>query len=97
METKLHCILFLFLILLAFSPEPEAHLNTAGKSVRRRTSRKDGGIFQKKAALWVSRFIATCLPYLLIAIVSHIYPVYYCARFVQVVNVIQRATIVLSS
>ena len=62
METKWLCILFVFLILVAFSPGPEAALNARSRR-RRRNGRKTFQIAVRP--LRVSRFIATCLPYLL--------------------------------
>ena len=63
METKWLCILFVFLILVAFSPGHEAALNAQSFRKRRRNGRKTSQITVRP--LRVSRFIATCLPYLL--------------------------------
>ena len=62
METKWLCILFVLLVLVAFSPGPEAALNAPGRR------RRGNGIKSSQRTvepLRVSRFIATCLPHLL--------------------------------
>ena len=83
METKWLCILFVLLILVAFSPGPEAALNAPGRR------RRGNGIKPSQRTvepLRVSRFISTCLPHLLtclFALVSNLYLVSYGTRFVK--------------
>ena len=60
---KLIYILFVFLILVTFPPAPEAVLNA-----QKRKSKNGKIFFQKKRTPLVSRFFATCLPYLLICL-----------------------------